>query len=189
MNTKKYLIRGALTIGILAFGVIVLQWAGGGAISELTQDVSITRYEDTKAEPNLGKQAPYFELSNLRGNRVRLSDFLGTPVIILFWASWNQSAADQLKIVDDYYASHKDGAFTIIAINTQEDKSVAASFMKRGGYEVPTILDSKGAVGETYHIQNLPTIYFIDRSGIVRGIFVGVMNQSQLVDNSEKIIK
>jgi len=38
--------------------------------------------------PQVGRQAPDFQLSNLEGQPVSLSDFRGTPVLLNFWATW-----------------------------------------------------------------------------------------------------
>src|SRR5581483_9054569 len=38
--------------------------------------------------PKVGDVAPDFETSDALGNRVRLSDFRGHPVWLMFWGSW-----------------------------------------------------------------------------------------------------
>jgi len=40
------------------------------------------------ASAQVGKRAPDFQLSNLEGQPVSLSDFRGTPVLLNFWATW-----------------------------------------------------------------------------------------------------
>jgi len=34
------------------------------------------------------KKAPDFSLENLDGNRVKLEEFRGKPVLLVFWATW-----------------------------------------------------------------------------------------------------
>ena len=144
--------------------------------------------ESTKTEPfdngntpaSVGNVAPYFELSDIKGDRVRLSDLSGTPLIISFWATWQADAADQIKIFDDYASSHKESLFKIVSINSQEDRSAVGAFMRRGEYAVTVLLDQTGVVGKSYNIETLPTSLFIDKDGVIREVFVGIMSYPQL---------
>ena len=36
--------------------------------------------------PQVGKQAPDFQLPNLEGQSISLSDFRGSPILLNFWA-------------------------------------------------------------------------------------------------------
>ena len=146
-----------ITIGILALITLIFLLArfSGGSFSLLLNGLS------TKTEPfrsggtsaSVGGVAPYFELSDLGGSRVRLSDLVSVPLIITFWATWQEEGADQIKILDDYTIQHPQGLFKIISINNQEDKSAVMSFIRRGGYNVPVLLDQTGATGKSYGIE------------------------------------
>jgi peroxiredoxin len=138
----------------------------------------------------IGQRAPYFDLPNMSGNHVRLSDYADRPLVIVFWSTWNADAADQIKIIDDYllHSSGKD-LVEIVAIDSQEERSIVSSFMRRGGYQVVTLLDVAGIATETYLITNLPTFYFLDRSGTVQESYSGLLNEKMIVDKIERIIR
>ena len=82
----------------------------------------------------IGVRAPYFDLPDRAGTHTTLTQLNDRPVVLVFVATWNEAASDQIKILDDYLAAHQgDELVRIVAIDTQEDRSVVSSFMKRGG--------------------------------------------------------
>lgn len=173
---------------MLAAGVLLLNLAGNPFIREITREATVERGEES-VDPRVGKSAPHFAVPDLGGVQTPLSDFLGSPVILTFWTTWNREAADQIRILDLYLAERGEALAKVIAVNSQEDRSVVASFMRRGGYRVRVLLDEKGEVGERYGARNLPRTYFIDSNGVIRKVFTGIMGEKMLVDNLEELLR
>ena len=141
-------------------------------------------------EKLLNKKAPFFDLPTPLDARVKLSQFLDAPVILVFWSTWNQDSLNQVKIVDDYLSAQTDRKLvSFLAINSQEEPSIVKSYVRRGGYTVPFALDSYGDISENYHVKSLPVLYFIDREGIIREIYSGVLSQSMIVSKIEQLLK
>ena len=120
-----------------------------------------------------------------------LGNFSGTPVVLVFWATWNSAAADQIDILDSFLASNvpERSLVKVIAVDSEEDQSVVNSFIRRGGYHVETLVDASGAVSQTYRIKSLPTIFFIDRNGVIREGFAGVLSMKMLVDKVDQLLQ
>ncbi|MFZ2886512.1 MAG: redoxin domain-containing protein [Minisyncoccia bacterium] len=137
--------------------------------------------------PEKGKRAPLFDLPDSGEGRVRLAEYGNEPLIILFFATWNSEAADQLKILDDYRMGG--GLVRSIAIASQEEKTIVSSFIRRGGYTVPVALDQRGATSEAYGIKSLPTLFFIGRDSIIHDIAIGVLSEQQIGDRAERILE
>lgn len=173
---------------IAAAGVLVLSRVGNLFISEVTKEIKIEE-RGAVLEAGIGKPAPHFELSDLEGNNKKLSDFLGSPLILTFWTTWNTVSADQIKILDDYSHGDSKNLFKIITISSQEDKSVIANFIGRGGYKINVLLDDVGIATGAYKARNLPATYFIDKNGIIQDIFIGILSKSMLVDKAEQLLK
>ncbi|OHB20754.1 MAG: hypothetical protein A2854_00525 [Parcubacteria group bacterium RIFCSPHIGHO2_01_FULL_56_18] len=165
-----------------------LQYSG----ARLVTDIAGSGGEDAQSQGSdlVGKTAPYFDLPDMEGNYMQISDFTDTPLVLVFWATWNDQAADQMHILDEYLTSipQEQQLVTIITIDSQEEKSVISSFMRRGGYRVRTLIDARGAVSEAYRIKSLPTTYFIGRDGIIRDAYAGLMSERMFVDKVEKIL-
>lgn len=151
-----------------------------------------TKIEDKMLISNklVNKKVPFFDLPTIDGKRIKLSEFTNKPFVVIFFASWNVESASQLKILDEYLSSTRkeDKIVKILTIDSQEEMSVIKSFIRRGGYQVPVIVDTKGDVGESFNIKSLPTVFFVDRNGIIREVYSGVLNKVTLVDKIEQLI-
>lgn len=139
----------------------------------------------------LGRRAPNFALSDLAGDRTALSQYYGAPAIVTFWATWSADAADQVKILDDYARNDSEQArlVNVVAIDSQEDPSIVASFMERGGYGTKALLDPFGEASSRYDVKGLPTTYFISRDGAVKEIYAGILSERVLVEKVDNLLK
>ena len=169
-----------ICLALFGLGIFLLRKTGDLLVTNITQEVKIERQEVKTI--GLGLATPYFELESLEGTKIKISDFLDTPVILTFWTTWNGASTDQIKILNDYLSDNDEKIFKVLAIDSQEDKSIVANFIKRGGYKVRVLLDRNGAISELYKARNLPATYFIDKKGIVRSIFIGLMDKNTIVD-------
>ena len=146
--------------------------------------------ESVNESSAVGKRAPHFDLPDLSGKHVKLSDFAGEPLVVVFWTTWNSEAKDQITILDDFLGrqSQYEGLVHIVAIDSQEEKSIVSSFMRRGGYAVETLLDTQGIASNAYGVTGVPAFFFIDRTRTVRESVVGVLSERMIGDNIEKIV-
>ena len=168
----------------------MLSMVGGFFIEEITQDVSLADVAAPEIfDGSESKKAPFWDLPDLDGNRVLLADFSEKPLVLTFWTSWNELAANQFSILDKLYAETEyRELFDIVAINSQEGRGKVFNFVSRGGYTLPIILDELGAVGEEYGLRQTPTTYFIDKNGFIHEVFVGILDEKSLVEKVEKIL-
>ncbi len=179
-----------LTLVGVALVFFLLYFGGPALLPGIAGDLQVDEQVDVELGEALGNRAPYFDLSNVSGDRVTLSQFADTPLIIVFWATWNSDATNQIKIIDDYLRNQDTGnLLKVVAINSQEDRSIVSSFMRRGGYAVETLIDARGEVSEAYRIKSVPTFYFIDHEGVVRSIYTGLLSERAIGDRAESILR
>lgn len=69
---------------------------------------------------------------------------------------------------------------TMLTINIKEQKEVIAKAVGDFGLTLPVLLDSDGAVAESYNVQRLPTSFFIDKEGKISDIAPGIISQGDL---------
>ena len=193
-NKKRFLVW--LLFSLVFFGGAFLLYILGSQFLrvEPPRQVSFEPQEMEGAPPEQGQtfgeaeptpkedyEAPDFTLAYVGGESVTLSAYKNTRFVVMFWTTWNPAAQDQLVILESYYKEVKDEEdIAIFVINSQEDKSVVANFIRRGGYQLPVLLDEEGEVGELYNITTIPVFYFIDPQGIVRETHIGVLSQEEI---------
>ena len=185
---KTILIICACVLALFLF----IRFGAMNLLPNIATDIQIDESIPLSSETALlNDRAPYFDLPDISGNRLLLSDFTEEPLVIVFWSTVNSESADQIKILDDYAtsASPSQKDVRILGIASLEERSVVSSFMRRGGYGVVTAIDSKGAVSETYGINSLPTFFFISRDGTIREIHVGLLSAKAIGDKIEHILE
>jgi len=122
-----------------------------------------------------GETAPDFELQNLEGQTVSLSDYRGSPVMLNFWASWCGPCRSEMPFFQQVYedTEWEAAGLVILGVNIGESPSVAGGFMEDNGFTFPVLLDMTGEVAEMYNTRSIPATFFIDERGIIRHSDVG----------------
>lgn len=189
MMAKNYIKWALVILVVISLGVFLLSIVGKRFIQEMVQEVTIGEEGGKVFGINIDEEAPHWNLLDIEGNTITLSDFLGKPFIVTFWASWNSMSTDQIKIFDEYLSHNGETILKIVSINNQEDKSVVSNFIRRGGYQVRVLLDETGEVGELYKVRMLPITYFLNKNGIIRDVFIGVLSEGMLAEKTQKIIR
>ena len=112
--------------------------------------------------------APDFTVTDLEGNEVHLSDFLGKPVVLNFWASWCGPCKSEMPDFEEIYAEYGDDIHFVMVNATdgsRETVDAASSFIAEQGYTFPVYYDTEYDASITYGVTALPTTYFIDAEG------------------------
>lgn len=138
---------------------------------------------DIKTGLEIGDKAPDFELINLDGEKVALSDYQGKKVILNFWATWCTYCRAGMQHKQDLYEKYKEEGVEVIAVNlthTETSKKQVEDYVTEEGLTFTVLLDEHGDVTQMYRIRGTPTSYFIDSEGVLQGKRVGLMNYEGL---------
>jgi peroxiredoxin len=116
----------------------------------------------------IDRSAADFALPAVDGDNVRLSEYLGQPVIVLFWSSHCAVCAAQLAQLDRLYDTYSSSGLIVLAVSVDSDLPRAQRYARAHPTHFPLLLDAAQAVGRDYEIDRLPTTVLIDRSGVIR---------------------
>ena len=112
--------------------------------------------------------APDFTVYDRDNNEVHLSDFVGKPVVLNFWASWCVPCQGEMPDFDEVYTElGEEVQFLMVNMTTSTRESLenAVAFIDEQGYTLPVFYDLDGDAAATYGVYSLPTTYFIDAGG------------------------
>lgn len=119
----------------------------------------------------IGSEAPDFNLKDIEGKELSLSQFSQKKaVILIFWSTWSAKSQIALKRFQDFYEKYKDKDIEIIAINadkqsiSDEDIKHIMSFTKEIGVTFPVLIDNGLNTFSKYGVIALPsTIVIMDK--------------------------
>jgi cytochrome c biogenesis protein CcmG, thiol:disulfide interchange protein DsbE len=149
-----------------------------------TQGLELGQRAPELTGENAGKP---IALTNLDGRPLSLASLKGRPVWINFWATWCPPCQQETPTLRDGYEAHKSAGLVLVAIDVQEDEGTVRQYAKTYGLTYEIGLDTTGAIFRTYRVFGLPTHYFIDRDGVVRGRYYGPLTRAQ-VEQQLKLI-
>ncbi|MBI2591472.1 MAG: redoxin domain-containing protein [Candidatus Brennerbacteria bacterium] len=159
----KNIIITLLTVIFLIGGIYFLQKSAPAYLQIL----------EPKTELKNLPLAPDFELMDLNGQKIKLSDFKGKKIILNFWASWDAASIRQLKTLDNYFKSPASQETVILAANSLENKTAVEKIKTNNGLELEILLDSEGKTGELYELGVLPLTFIIDKGGLITKRIIG----------------
>jgi peroxiredoxin len=128
----------------------------------------------------VGLKAPDFELKNLNGQTVRLSDFKGQKVMLNFWASWCPPCKVEIPEMQKFYQDDRN-KITVLAINIDPQSDIKG-LVKKMKVHFPILLDEGEKVAKAYQIISIPTTYFIDEKGIIKRKHIGAMSEEKIME-------
>ena len=120
--------------------------------------------------PEIGELAPDFELSNLDGQVVSLSDFRGKPIFLNFWATWCGPCRFEMPFIQKMYKELSSEGLVILAVNLQENPARVKKFVENLGFTFPVLLATNSEVPLAYNIRAIPATFFVDKNGIIQDI-------------------
>ena len=214
MNQKVkllvYIIGFALfiVIAILGYNYLSKNYKSPGRLKEpdLTTTESATPEPDTPdpqktetatASPNSQTVAPEtdetednkiqaldFKVLDYDGNEVTLYDFIGTPIVLNFWASWCPPCKDEMPHFNKVSEEYQKDELLFLMVDLAEGRSETVEKGKKhvedNGFTFTVLFDTEQDAAVTYGIRSIPSTLFIDKEGYILGGIEGGIDEETL---------
>ena len=147
--------------------------------------------EETEAQTEPEKmKAPDFTVYDADGNEVHLTDFVGKPIVLNFWASWCGPCKMEMPDFNEKYLElGEEVQFLMINMTdgSRETVAIASEFIKESGYSFPVFYDTKMDAANTYGAYSLPMTFFIDAEGYPVARATGAIDAETLMRGIDMI--
>lgn len=166
---KKY--GKLIIIAIVSVALFIGAYFLYGVLKEnYAPDLFSDKSPDTQtddSETAAEQTAPDFTVLDENGNKVKLSDYFGKPVILNFWASWCYYCKEEMPDFNEAYHSNTDIQFLMVNVTDgkQETISSAKKFIEDSGYDFPVFYDTELNAATAYGASGLPMTVFIGKDG------------------------
>ncbi len=123
---------------------------------------------DFDKNPIVGKQAPNFTLKTLKGNSLSLNEYRnGQPAIIFFWATWCPHCHEEMGGLSSQIDAMQSKGIKIVLVNLDETPSEVQAFVNKYNLPLEVFLDKNSRIADVYGLIGVPTLFFIDKDGVI----------------------
>jgi len=141
--------------------------------------VNLTR-PSAGANPNIavGQPVPSITGTTLDGSTVDLAALRGHPVVINFWGPSCVPCRDEMPLLAQKVAEHRQDGLVILGVLTDDPVEPARQFAAKYGGTWQTVIDPGGALKRAYRVLGRPQTFFVDKDGILRSMQIGPLTDS-----------
>ena len=111
-----------------------------------------------------------FQVTDLSGEPLSLSQYRGQVVLLDFWATWCPPCIAEMPNVKRTYAKYKNHKFEIIGISLDRSTAPLEAYIASEGLTWRQYWDSSVRISNMYNVRAIPSTFLIDGAGIIRRV-------------------
>jgi len=135
-------------------------------LGRLRGQAAAVQEESKLAKALVGRPAPDFQLKTVDGRTVRLSEFRGKPVLLVFWGIGCRLCRTEAPELTQLHEKYGAGGLTVLAVecfgNTPQD---VRAYSGEHGLKHLIVIDGAETASQKYFVGGLPRVFWIDRGG------------------------
>jgi thiol-disulfide isomerase/thioredoxin len=140
---------------------------------------------DTSGGSAMGEKVA-FTLPARDGSDVDVAKAPGEVALVDVWATWSDPCRDSLPLDRDLLAEYAQRGLRVYTVNVDRDVRLVDPFLEAVGVSVPVLLDRDAKVTDgILHVKQMPTLFLLDRKGVVRFIHEGFSEELRTALRSE----
>ncbi len=147
--------------------------AGKASNSMYVKDIevilkSMQDFAQAEVSTQIGKAAPDFTFTNLKGESKSLKSFKGKVILIDFWASWCRPCRAENPNVVALYKKYRTKNFDILSISLDKEEGAWKGAIQADGLIWENHhWDMAGVIANQYGVKNIPHTILIGKDGTI----------------------
>ncbi len=185
-DDDKKMATNLLIIGIImtfvipiVVGLVVLTWL-----------MNILRGLTPYSLP-VNEEAPLFTLTDINGANFSLNDFKGKIIVLDFFATWCGPCKTQMPYLSQLCETYNISKVVVISISVDPRSDTVEKLKQFASDNNMTWIVARDTAGVTknYGVSVIPTLFIVDRNGIIRYAHIGVTPASKLLSEIDSLLK
>ena len=181
--------KGSVIVVLFVVVAITALLFSGSVLHRAKNPAATGHQQLSSKAPRKGDVAPDFTLKVLgeNGKTMQLSSLKGKGVIVNFWATWCEPCKIELPWLVELQKKYGPEGLQIIGVADDDSgEKTISSFARKMGINYPILLGTDQVADQYGGLDGLPTSFFIDRSGKVVDVLIGIDSESRLEDSIKK---
>jgi thiol-disulfide isomerase/thioredoxin len=137
-----------------------------------------------------GHAVPSFAVRTLDGKTFKMSDQVGKPVVLDFWATWCAPCRASMPHFDTIQGRYAREGLVVLGLSVDESQaSDVRRFAEKQGYHIRMAMADEKLLDQFGPIRQVPTTFFINRRGEVVRRTVGYLDSETLESYVKELIQ
>ncbi len=127
---------------------------------------------------NIGDKVEDFVLPLLDGSKVKLSDFKGKILLLVFTATWCPYCGAEAPFLEkELWQKYKNKRVQVLVVDVMEPSEIVQQFKDRSGWTFPVVVDEKAEVSLKFapkkeglppEVAIINSHFILDGDGVIR---------------------
>jgi peroxiredoxin len=136
-----------------------------------------------------GVVAPEFDLPDVDGAMVRLSDFKGKVVLVNFWATWCAPCEIETPWFVEFDGKYREDGLQIVGISLDEGGvGPVKEFMEEYSIDYTIVMGDEDTAQNFGGVIGLPTSFIVDQDGKFYSMHRGLVSKEVYVEEIEGLL-
>jgi len=137
-----------------------------------------------------GHDAPSFAVRTLDGKTFRMSEQIGKPLVLDFWATWCAPCRASMPHFDSIQGRYAREGLVVLGLSVDESQPAdVRKFAEKQGYHIRIAMADEKLLDQFGPIRQVPTTFFINRRGQVVRRTVGYLDRETLDSYVKELIE
>jgi hypothetical protein len=125
----------------------------------------------------IGRQFPNFSLASTNGTTETELNLFGKSSVVIALSTWSPTTIEQLKLISELQTNT---SINVVPIFVQDSLADTRIYLSTNGYPLTALADPKGTLVIPLQVGYLPTYYFVNQSGYIKKVMVGVLSKNEI---------
>jgi len=190
MSTPKRVL-----VHLLVCMIVICMMVASALAGEMTPLSGIPIIEDIKPL-TVGDKTPTFIVEDVNGEEFDTSKRIGkSNYLMVFWSIFCEPCKEEMPLIKLLTEKYSKEEITVVAINLDGApfRNAIKGYAKDGGFDFTFIIDELDEeeffkIADPYGVAGTPTIYLVDKKGVVQFTDVGKVKRSTLKNALDSVV-